>query len=245
MIEILQWATLATCGLVAAARVPSAVRGENRSLFYIFALITIAILLSIEAPYVAIDQALGGINLANLLLRFIIFAAIYFVGIKVTRGFGADDAHRRITGKAGMAVLLAISLIMMVLFFMMDTAGSSAGLAAVSARSERNFVLVEYYGAAGRAYPAYVSLTLLPAMVRAVRSRLPLLVRIAAALLAIGGVAIALTLLFPVVPPEWGAMEFVVNYTAVLCFVIGLALIWAARVRSGKPLSTKRTYTEK
>jgi hypothetical protein len=206
---------------------------------------TLAILLSIEAPYVAIDQALGGINLANLLLRFIIFAAIYFVGIRVTRGFGADGAYRLIAGKAGMVVLLAISLAMVVLFFMMDTAGSSAGLSATSGKSARNFVLVEYYGAAGRAYPAYVSLALLPAMIRAVRSRLPLLVRVAAGLLAIGGVAIALTLLFPVVPPEWGAAEFIVNYTAVLCFVVGLALIWAARVRNKRTSSSKRTYTEK
>ncbi|MFJ5962595.1 hypothetical protein [Pseudarthrobacter oxydans] len=245
MIEILQWSTLATCGLIAAARVPSAVRGENRSLFYIFGLMTVAILLSIEKPYVAIDQALGGINLANLLLRFIIFAAIYFVGIRVTRGFGADSAYRRITGKAGMVVLLVISLALVVLFFMMDTVGSSAGLAAVSEKSERNFVLVEYYGAAGRAYPAYISLVLLPAMVRAVRDRLPILVRIAAALLATGGVAIALTLLFPVVPPEWGAAEFVINYTAVLCFVLGLALIWAAKVQNSRVSSAKRTYTEK
>jgi hypothetical protein len=245
MIEILQWSTLAVCGLIAAARVPSAVRGENRSLFYIFGLMTLAILLSIDAPYVAIDQALGGINLANLLLRFIIFAAIYFVGIRVTRGFGADGAYRLIAGKAGMVVLLVISLAMTVLFFMIDTAGSSAGLSATSGKSARNFVLVEYYGAAGRAYPAYVSLALLPAMIRAVRSRLPLLVRVAAGLLAIGGVAIALTLLFPVVPPEWGAAEFIVNYTAVLCFVIGLALIWAARVRNKAASSTKRTYTEK
>lgn len=245
MIEILQWSTLATCGLIAAARVPSAVRGENRSLFYIFGLMTVAILLSIEKPYVAIDQALGGINLANLLLRFIIFAAIYFVGIRVTRGFGADSAYRRITGKAGMVVLLVISLALVVLFFMMDTVGSSAGLAAVSEKSERNFVLVEYYGAAGRAYPAYISLVLLPAMVRAVRGRLPILVRIAAALLATGGVAIALTLLFPVVPPEWGAVEFVINYTAVLCFVLGLALIWAAKVKNSRVSPAKRTYTEK
>lgn len=245
MIEILQWSTLATCGLIAAARVPSAVRGENRSLFYIFGLMTVAILLSIEKPYVAIDQALGGINLANLLLRFIIFAAIYFVGIRVTRGFGADSAYRRITGKAGMVVLLVISLALVVLFFMMDTVGSSAGLAAVSEKSDRNFVLVEYYGAAGRAYPAYISLVLLPAMVRAVRGRLPILVRIAAALLATGGVAIALTLLFPVVPPEWGAAEFVINYTAVLCFVLGLALIWAAKVQNSRVSSAKRTYTEK
>ena len=70
MIAVLQWSTLAICALIAIARIPSALRGENRSLFYIFTLMTLAILLSIEAPYVAIDQALGGINLANLLLRF-------------------------------------------------------------------------------------------------------------------------------------------------------------------------------
>ncbi|WP_461174050.1 hypothetical protein M1D93_04925 [Arthrobacter sp. Z1-9] len=244
MIETLQWSTLAICGLIAAARVPSAVRGENRSLFYIFALLTMAILLSIEAPYIAVDTALGGVNLANLLLRFIIFAAIYFVGVRVTRGFGADHAYRLITGKAGMAVLLAVSLAMSLLFFQMDTAGTSAGLWATSGKSERNFILVEYYGAAGRAYPSYVSLVLLPAMVRAVGSRLPILVRLAAGLLAVGGVAIAVTLLFPVVPPEWVALEFIVNYTAVLCFVVGLALIWAARVRNGKSFKPKRTSTE-
>jgi hypothetical protein len=104
---------------------------------------------------------------------------------------------------------------------------------------------VEYYGAAGRAYPSYVSLVLLPAMVRAVRSRLPILIRIAAGLLALGGVAIALSLLFPFIPRSWDAIEFVVNYTAVLCFVIGLALIWAARVKSGKSIGRQRTSTEK
>lgn len=245
MIAILQWTTLAVCGLIAVARVPSALRGKNRSLFYIFALMTLAILLSIEAPYVAIDQALGGSNIANLLLRFVIFAAIYFVGVRVTKGFGAEGAYRLITGRAGMAVLLLISLAMVAVFFMMDTAGSSAGLVGPARKDSRNGLLVEYYGAAGRAYPSYVSLVLLPAMVRAVGSRLPGLVRVAAGLLAVGGIAIALTLLFPVIPRDWAAVEFVVNYTAVLCFVIGLALIWAARVKNGRTAGGRETYTEK
>lgn len=236
MIETIQWATLATCGLIAAARVPSALRGENRSLFYIFFLMTLATLLSIHDPYVAIDQALGGMNYSNLLLRFIIFAAIYFVGIRVTRGFGAQDAYRLITGRAGMLVLLVLSLVLVTVFLLMDTAGSSAGLVAQAHKDHRNAVLVEYYGAAGRAYPAYVTLVLLPAMVRAVRSHLPVLVRIAAFLLGTGGVAIALTLLFPIYPPELRSLKYLVNYTAVLCYVVGLALIWVARIRS-----TRRT----
>lgn len=245
MIAILQWTTLAICGVIAIARIPSALRGENRSLFYIFALMTLAILLSIEAPYVMIDQALGGINLANLLLRFVIFGAIYVLGVRITRGFSAEGAYRLITGKVGMLVLLVISVLMVAVFFMMDTTGSSAGLVGPARVDARNGVLVEYYGAAGRAYPAFVSVALLPAMVRAVTSTLPALIRVAAGLLAVGGIAITISLLFPVFPRSWNSLEFVVNYTAVLCFVIGLALIWAARVKGGKGAEAKRTSTEK
>ena len=244
MIETLQWSTLAICALIAVARVPSTLRGENRSLFGIFALMTLAILLSIQGPYIVIDQALGGINLANLLLRFVIFGAIFFMGIRVSRGFGARDAYRLITGRAGIIVLLAVSAVVISLFFSMDTAGSSAGLSAISGKDARHFALVEYYGAAGRAYPAFVALVLVPAMVRAVRERLPVLVRIAAALLALGGVAVALTLLFPLIPPSLGQIEFIINYTAVLCFVVGLALIWASRVVNRRTAARRRTSTE-
>ena len=107
MIAILQWTTLAACAVAAIARVPSALRGENRSLFFVYLFLTVAILLSIEAPYLAIDQALGGLNLANLVLRFIIFAAIFFLGLRVARGFGADDALRLLTGPVGIAVAAA------------------------------------------------------------------------------------------------------------------------------------------
>ena len=245
MIAILQWSTLAVCVIVAAARVPSAVRGENRSLFYIFALMALAILLSIEAPYLAVDQAMGGVNAANLLLRFVIFGAIYFVGIRITKGFNAADGYRLITGRVGMTVLGLISLVVVAVFLMMDTAGSSAGLSALAANDGPNDVLVEYYAAAGRAYPAYVALVLLPAMCRACRSTLPLLVRLAALMLAIGSVDIGLSLLFPLIPPELGSIKFVINYTAVLCFIVGLALIWVARVLHGGKVAPRRTSTEK
>ncbi|MEO5315677.1 hypothetical protein PV772_16425 [Pseudarthrobacter sp. CC12] len=244
MIETLQWTTLAVCAFVAAARIPSTLRGENRSLFGIFAMMTLAILLSIQGPYLVIDQALGGINLANLLLRFVIFAAIYFMGIRISRGFGAKSAHRLITGRAGAVVLLVISAVMVALFFSMDTAGSSAGLSAISGKDARHFSLVEYYGAAGRAYPAYVALALVPSLARAARERLPVLVRIGAGLLALGGVAVALTLFFPLIPPALGHIEFIINYTAVLCFVVGLALIWAARVVNGRSGARQKTSTE-
>lgn len=229
MIAILQWTTVAVCAVLAAFRVPSALRGENRSLFFIFALLTAGLLLSIDAPYVAVDRVLGGMNVANLLLRFIIFGAIFAIGLRIARGFGADDALRLITGLPGIMFAGAASVAVIAVFLMMDTAGSSAGMIAVYDRDARNAALVEYYGAAGRLYPAYITLALLPAMARAVRSGLPRLVRLSAAFLGAGSVAITLSLLSPVIPPSLGYLRFVFNYTAALCLLVGLALIWLSK----------------
>ncbi|RKR13550.1 hypothetical protein [Arthrobacter oryzae] len=229
MIGVLQWGTLAVCGIATLLRVPSALRGENRSLFSILALLTLAILLSIDAPYVAVDQALGGVNVANLVLRFVIFAAVFFLGLRMARGFGADDSLRLITGPVGIAAAAAASAAVVVVFLMTDTAGSSAGLVAVAAKGARNAALVEYYGAAGRLYPAFIMLALFPAMVRTLRSGLSVLVRCGAALLAVGTVAMSLSLLFPVIPPPLGFLRYVINYMAVLCVVLGLVLFWLAK----------------
>ena len=139
-------------------------------------------------------------NIANLLLRFVIFAAIFFLGLRMARGFSADDALRLITGPVGIAVAAAASAVVVVVFLMMDTAGSSAGLVAVFAKDARNAALVEYYGAAGRLYPAFITVALFPAMLRTLRSGLPALVRSSAGLLAVGTVAICLSLLSPVDP---------------------------------------------
>lgn len=244
MIEILQWSTLAICCAAALARIPSAVRGENRSLFYIFVLATLAILLSIDGPYVAIDGMLGGSNVANLILRFVLFAVIFFIGLRCVNAFGTGQQRRWLLGRPGMLVFGLIAGVMVVFFIMMDSSGSSAGLVAVYERSTRNAHLVEFYGAAGRAYPAYVSLVLLPAMVKAVGSRLPVLVRAGAFLLAVGGVCLTVSLLFPFFPEPWSPLKFIINYGAALCFVVGLSAFWIARVRATQ-LATRTSSTAK
>jgi hypothetical protein len=244
MIEILQWSTLAVCCAAAVARIPSAVRGENRSLFYIFVLATLAILLSIDGPYVAIDSLLGGRNIANLILRFVLFAVIFFIGLRCVNAFGAHQQRRWLLGRPGLLVFGLVAGVMVVFFAMMDASGSSAGLIGVYERSTRNAHLVEYYGAAGRAYPAYVSLVLLPAMVKAVGSRLPVLVRVGALLLAVGGVCLTVSLLFPFFPAPWTPLKFIINYGAALCFVVGLAAFWIARVRATQ-LAPQKSSTAK
>lgn len=235
MTVLLQWTTLAVAGGLAVARISGALRGEGRSLLAIYTLMALTVLLSIDGPYLAIDQALGSLNVANLVLRFLIFGTVFFLGIRIARGFGAADALHRITGPAGILMAAAAALVIVVVFTMMDTAGSSAGLVAVSAKDARHAALVEYYGAAGRLYPAYVMLALLPAMLRTLSSRLPALVRASAGFLGAATVAIVLSLLSPVIPPSLGFLRFLFNYSAVLCLLTGLALVWLSKARAKRP----------
>jgi hypothetical protein len=230
IVAALQWTTVAVCAVAAAARIPSAVRGENRPVFYVFFLLTVATLLSIDEPYQAIDRVLGGFNVANVVLRFVGFAAVFFLGLQIAKGFAAEDALRLMGGPVGIGMAGLASATVIVLFLMMDTAGSTAGLVGIESKSPRDAILVGYYGAAGRLYPAFILLALLPAMIRTARSKLPPIIRSSAVLLGVGSVAIALSLAFPLIPPGLSSWKFVINYTGILCLVLGLVLVWAGRL---------------
>lgn len=244
MIAPLAWATLTVCAIATLCRIPSALRGENRSLFFLLLLMTLAVFLGMRAPYEQVDHLLGGMNIAHIVLRFIVFAFILILGFRVARGFGATDALRLITGPIGMAVLAFCSFVILVVFPMMDTAGSATRLVGISDRSTRDAALVQIYDAAGRLYPAYVTLALLPAMVRALASRLPVLVRGGAALLALGSIAITLALLLPLYPPGLVFLKDIPNYTAVLCLVLGLTLIWLGSITAKRAAGKKPVLLE-
>ena len=102
MIAILQWTTLAVCALVAIARIPSALRGENRSIFGVFVLSTVAILLSIDVSYRAIDAWLGSENYTNLLLRFVVYGTVLLAGYRIAKAFDARTSIRLIVGPVGL-----------------------------------------------------------------------------------------------------------------------------------------------
>lgn len=232
MIEILQWTTLIVCAAAALARIPSALRGRNRSLFLIFLLATAAAILSMEQFYLPADRAVGGTNIANVLLRLIIFATIHLIALRVSKAFGAAEAHRLIAGPAGLTVLGIFVAALVGIFAMMDPAPSSLGLADVGDRSARNAALLPFYWAAARGYPAYLALALLPGLVRAVTSSLPGLVRTGAALMATGAVATATGFLLEFIGPSLDLLRSAVNNAAVVFFILGLATVWLARVRA-------------
>jgi hypothetical protein len=232
--EILPWITLVVCAAAALARIPSTVRGVNPALFFIFLLATAAAVLSIEQFYVAIDGALGGLNIAHVLLRLIVFATIYLIAVRVTKGFGAPDAHRMIAGRPGLAVLAIFSVALVTVFLMMDAAASSVRFQDAGAVSPRNEALLPFYWAAARGYLAYVSLVLLPALLRSVKERLPPLVRAGAALMATGAAATVAGFFLEFSPAHLLPAAPAVNNGAVVFYTSGLVMVWLARVKAAQ-----------
>jgi hypothetical protein len=222
---ILEWTTLIVCGVVLLVRVPDAIHGRNRMVFGILLLATLCSLLSVSGPYEAIDQVLGGWNVTNLIMRYLVFATILLVGLRITKGLTAVRGHRLIAGTSGRWALGLSCLAVAVTFFLMDTRGSSAWLAAV-ADNGRNAGLVQYYVVACHTYPAFVSLVLLPPLLATVKSRLPRLVRTGAIVMFVGALSAVVSLPASLTPDEWALGERAVNYAAVLGYVLGFAVFW-------------------
>ena len=234
MIAILQWTTLTVCALVAIARIPSALRGENRSVFGVFLLSTVAILLSIDASYMTIDAWLGSANYTNLILRFVVYGTVLLAGYRIAKAFDAPKSIRLIVGPVGKAVLTVVGIATVALFLLADTAGSATGLTGLPSRSPENATLIEWYAAAGRLYPAFVAACVLPATYLAISRRLPFAIRIGALLLTVAFAAMAFGTFFPLIPREVGYLKFIINYTSVLCLVLGLALVWISSLMAKK-----------
>ena len=244
MIPILQWTTLAVCALVAVARIPSALRGENRSVFGVFLLSTVAILLSIDRSYLAIDGWLGSGNYTNLVLRFVVYGTVLLAGYRIAKAFEAPKSIRLIVGPAGTSVLAVIGIATVALFLLADTAGSATGLNGLPSRSPENAALIGWYAAAGRFYPAYVALCVLPATYLVISRRLPLAIRTGALLLTVAFSAMALGSFFPLIPREAGYLKYIINYTSVLSLVLGLTFVWIsslmAKTRAAVPRQPSR-----
>lgn len=227
---MLEWGTLLVCGVALLVRAPDALRGHNRSVFGILLLATLCSVLSIPGPYLAIDQALGSRNLTNLILRYIVFGMVFLVGLRLTTALGDGGARRLLTGRPGWWGLAAACAAVGLTFWLMDTHGSSVGLKE-TADTARNAVLGPFYAAAGRSYPAFVSALLLPALLATVRAALPRLVRAGAAVTLAGGVAAILSVPASFAPDSWEPAQLLVNFAAVLGYVLGLLVFWISAKR--------------
>ena len=132
-----------------------------------------------------------------------------------------------------------------VTFLLMDTRGSSAGLEALSDGSARNAMVAPFYAAAGRSYPAFVSWVLLPPLLAAIRARLPRLVRTGAALTFAGAVAAIASVPASFAPDAWEWGQQIVNYAAVLGYVLGLLVFWFSGLMSRSQGNARATFRQK
>lgn len=219
----LAWLTFGLALVLALVRIPAALRGENRLMLGLFALVAAAVLLSIQGPYLAIDAALGGFNLTNLILRFLLFGIALLLAVRVARAFSARAAHHVLLGPWGLAALGLVCAGTVLSFLLMGLVPSSVGLGA--GEQEAWF---EAYAALGRVYPTFTGLVLLPCLVRAARRPGLGVLRSSAALLAAGYVLLTLTNVFPLMPDAWVAAKQTMNYGSLLLLLAGLATVWVA-----------------
>ena len=75
----------------------------------------------------------------------------------------------------------------------------------------------------------------MPALLKTARSRLPRLVRAGAALVLIGALGAAVSVPFSFLPADDSPGRYLVIYTAVLGFVLGLMFFWLSGMRAKGP----------
>ena len=70
----------------------------------------------------------------------------------------------------------------------------------------------------------------------AISQPLPKTIRIGALLLTVAFAAMAFGSFYPLIPSEAGFLEYVINYTSVLCLALGLAFVWISSLRAKRAL---------
>lgn len=224
---ILQWIAFGVSVFFALLRVPGAVRGENRGMFFALILLAAAMGLSIPAIYLPVDSVLGGVNVANLIIRYCIFAVLLILGLKTAAAFSAPRTQRLIAGPVGLAVLGIASAAVAVLFILSDLPESSTALAAYWDQDT-----VNAYGDISRLYQVYVVSCLIPPLfLCAVDSARRPDIRLSAGLLSLGlsVVFVHSLLILSVWNLQLVLWDRILPYSAVIVISMGLALIWNSR----------------
>lgn len=226
MIAVLQWVALGLCLASAIWRLPAAVKGRNAGVFWVFILLALAVGLSLPAIYLPVDGVLGGRNIANLLLRFALYAIFYILATKVAAAYRAPRSERLIRGPIGLGALIFVSVGTVVTFLLSDLPVSSAGLAGYDQFT------VSLYVVAGRLYPAYAAACLIWPTAQAVRSSGLRTERAAAGIICASFCMVVLLTVLQLATFRLDApmaiLTFMnlISYAAIIFLAVGLALIW-------------------
>ncbi|WP_028280527.1 hypothetical protein [Arthrobacter sp. H5] len=225
--EVIKWSVFGLCVIFALIRVPDALRGRNRSVFLSLVLLALAVGLSLPPLYLAVDQLLGGVNIANLVIRLSLYAIFAILGVRTAIAFGSQRTRRIIAGPIGLAVLAITVLVTVALFVVSDLPESSTGLRAYGDQQA-----VQWYADMGRYYPGYVAACLLsPATGGLLDGAARPIHRICSGLMAFG---FALVVVFAVAS-IWGPLglfDVILPFGAIVFVTVGLTVAWISRRRS-------------
>ncbi|MHA7240734.1 hypothetical protein [Arthrobacter sp. TMS1-12-1] len=226
----IQWVALGMCAVGAAVRVPGLREGRGRTMFAGLVLLTFAVGLSIDPIYLAVDAALGGVNIANLLLRLALYAVFVLFGIRMAAAFGSALARRLIVGPFGLAIVALTVAATLYFFVSSELEGSSTGLRAFEDQDT-----VRQYAAVGRLYPGYVAACLvIPAASAALDRHARIIHRVACALVASGFALVVLFVGLRLTTLDLRYWDILLPFSAILLTVLGLSLIWVSRTLGRK-----------
>jgi hypothetical protein len=226
MIAILEWTALAVCFVCLVLRLPATIKGRNVSLFWCFALLTVAVGLSIPDVYLPIDGLLGGRNIANLVLRLCLYAICFLLAVKIAAAYQSKVGLRLIRGRIGLLVLAVDVVGTIICFFMSDLPVSRTGLAGYSDQAS-----VVAYTLFGRLYPTYAAAALIWPTFKGGVSARRILDKSAAWLMSLGFMLVPVVAILQLSGHGAGAAIHLASYTAILCVAIGLSLVWLSYAR--------------
>ncbi len=108
---------------------------------------------------------LGGFNLANLVLRLVLFLGFFLLGVAISSAYGSRGAVRAIAGTPGKIVLGVVLVLILAMFIltMIENHISSTGL-----RDQLQFGVKPalVYHVLGWVYPGYVAAVLIGLIIR-------------------------------------------------------------------------------
>lgn len=224
---IAAWATLVLCVVLAALRIPAALQGRNLPALAAFVLVSAVIALAIPPIYLTVDGLLGAVNITNLISHLILNAAFIVIGVRVAAAVASKPARQLIIGPWGKRIFLLSSAAIVSMFFLADVPAPSMGLNAYADQ-----FWVEMYRLAGRIYPAFVAVALIPASLKAFRTTfgVPLL-RTASGCFALG---FSLVSVLPLVQLagmwlEVAPLVDMIIYPALMLVAVAPTLTWVSK----------------
>jgi len=233
MNNMLQWVALAACLLCLIWRFPSMVKGRNRGLFWIFAMASLCVGLSIPEIYLPVDALLGGVNLANVILRLSLFAVFFLLASRIAAAYKSPVARRMVRGPLGITILVICSAGIWITYFTSDLQGSSAGLERFTDQAS-----VMLYKSIGLIYPAYASICMAVPTWRAAFSQRPKLDRAAAMSMCIGFIMVCMATVTQISPWDPKLLMRFLSFGSILFVAAGLAMVWASFLR--RPVTPPR-----